>query len=150
MRNSDMNFFMNQDLESKFEDVEISGISKFKYPQGHEEAGKTIPWILKPITTSALDELREQNTSVRKLSDGKKDKVVDEKRMTYEMMIETIQYPNFKDAMWLESAKLVDPVDLLKKVLDKPGDFGRISKECCSVNGIGVSEEELVSEAKNS
>ena len=147
MRN--MDFFMNCEVESKFEEVEIEGIAKFKFPEGTESAGKPIPWALKPITTDRLDQLRTQNTRTIKHKTRGTEKIVDGNRLTYELMVDTIIYPNFKDTNWLQATKCIDPVDLLKKVLDKPGDFSRISKECTIVNGLSETEEELAEEAKN-
>lgn len=121
-----MDFFMDVDFNSNIEEVEIEGITKVCYPAGHEKAGKPIPWILKPITTELLAKVTDDNTSkIRK--EGRIIKTVDENRLTNELMVETIVYPNFKDKQWLESLKLLDPVDLLMKVLSLPGDYSRIS-----------------------
>lgn len=148
MSNRDMNFFMQE--ESEREEVSIDGISKFKYPKGHAEEGKIIPWILKPITTDRLEQLNKNNTTIKRIS-GKQIKSIDDSRLTYEMMVESIVYPNFKDENWLNSRKCLDPVDLMKKVLDLPGDYSRISKEVLAVNGLGEkdSEEALIKDAKN-
>ena len=142
-----MDFFMECDYGNDTE-VEIKGIAKVCYPAGHEKAGQPIPWILKPITTELLSQLTTNNTTkVRR--NGQIVKTIDENRLTNDIMVETIVYPNFKDVRWLEQSKLVDPVDLLMKVLSLPGDYSRISKEVVKVNGMGETTEEVIKEAKN-
>lgn len=150
MENRDMSFFMQTEEERS--EVVIPGISKFKYPTDGPDykKGDIIPWVLKPITTNLLDQLTKDNTTT-KIRKGKQVKNIDDKRLTYQTMIETIKYPNFKDKVWLDSQNFVDPVDLISKVLDLPGDYSRISKEVLAANGIGndETEEEIIEEAKN-
>lgn len=142
-----MDFFMDCDYGNDVE-LTIPGIAKVCYPAGHEKAGQPIPWILKPITTERLSQLTDNNTTkIRK--EGKINKVVDDTRLTNDIMVETIVYPNFKDTRWLEQNKLVDPIDLLMRVLSLPGDYSRISKEVVKANGMGDSTEEIIKEAKN-
>jgi hypothetical protein len=146
-----MEFFMQEDNSYKNE-VVIAGIQKFKYPTDGEgyKKGDIIPWIVKPINTEKLSQLTESNTTTKRKK-GKEFKTVDQKRLTYEVMVESIIYPNFKDKAWLEKYKLIDPVDLLTITLDLPGDFSRMSKEVLAIHGIDKDddEEDLIEEAKN-
>lgn len=145
----DMEFFMNIAPEGEFLETEIEGIAKFKFPKGHEKEGQKIPWVLKPISTQHLDEIRATNTTARRVKNNII-KDVDSLRVTHEMMVETIVYPNFKDPNWLKASKCIDSTELLLKVLDLPGDFARISTAVVEANGISGNEEDLIKEAKNS
>lgn len=147
-----MEFFMNSAVESDFEEVEIEGISKFTYPTGHEKAGEIIPWLVRPLSTSEFETIRENNKTIKtSVINGQKvkDVNVDSSGVSYDLMIQSIQYPNFSDPAWLAASKCLDPVDLLKKVLDKPNDFTRISQDVVAANGLGSKDEDLVKEAKN-
>lgn len=148
----DMNYFMDADLETVIE-TECEGIDKIKYPDtiGDNEQvikGLPIPWVLKPITTDALSILSENNTTrIRK--GGRITKTVDETRLTNELLVDTIIFPNFKDKAWLNKMKCIDPVDLLMKVLSLPGDYARISQAVTKVNGMEDVQEEIIKSAKN-
>ena len=143
----DMQFFSTVD-ESERKEVTIEGIDKFKYPKGHKKEGINIEWIVQPLTMKKLDEIYAENTVIKRKG-GKTSKVINEKRMGYDLMVESIVYPDFKDKNWLEQNKMVDPVELIKKVLDLPKDFQRISEEVMCINGFGDEEEDLIKEAKN-
>lgn len=143
-----MQYFMEVDLNQEIQEIEIEGIDKFKYPKGTAKEGEKVPWVLKPITTEHMNTLRKQNTSISFKKHVKKTNV-DSERLTLQMMIDTIVFPNFKDKVWLEKYKLLDPVDLLQKVLSFPGDFTRISEAVVEVNGLNEDEIEDIKEAKN-
>lgn len=59
--------------------------------------------------------------------------------------------PNFKDAEWLESAKIADkdPMKLVSKVL-LAGEIDKLSTEILKLSGFGEDMDELVEDVKNS
>jgi hypothetical protein len=147
----DMSFFMDAE-EIEIEEIEIEGINKFRFPCDGEgfKKGDKIPWVIKSITTERLEEITKSNTTVT-TKKKVKTRNIDENRVTYDIMVDSIVYPNFKDESWLKKEQILDPVELLKKTLNRPGDFSRISKEVMAVNGLSESddEESLTEEAKN-
>ena len=143
----DMSLFINAEIQEAPE-VEVEGISTFLYPEGHEKAGQKIPFIMRRITSEKLREIGERNTSY-KTRKGRRIKTMDEHRTNYQIAIETIIYPNFKDKDWLDKYKLLDPVDLFLKVINNAGELANLINKVLDVNGFDETDDELVDEAKN-
>ncbi|WP_251846150.1 phage tail assembly chaperone, partial [Enterococcus faecium] len=143
-----MEFFMENDKGKQSPEIEVEGVARFSFPEGHELAGQPIPWILKPITTKQMEDIQKRNTVITR-NKGITNSITDQRRATREMILETIVFPDFKDPKWLESTKFVDPVDLLMDVLSLPGDFTRITSEVMDINGLGDNKDDLIKEAKN-
>jgi len=136
MINRNMSYFMDADLNKEFEEVEIKGIDLFK-----NEKGENIPWIVKPLEMSDIEAIREANTSKKKKGKGYI-KELDEKRFGNTIILDSIIFPDFKNKEWLAKEKLLDPIELMLKVLKKPTHYASISDQILVMNGMKENDEE--------
>ena len=140
MNNRDMSYFMDADLNKEFEEVEIEGIDLFR-----DKEGNNIKWVVKPIEMKDIERIREKNTTKKKKGKGYI-KELNEKRFSNEIILESIIFPDFKDKGWLDKEKLLDPIELMEKVLRKPTHYTEISNSILVMNGLKEKDEEDIEE----
>jgi len=144
----DNSLFFKNNMQ-KVEDVfEVEGISKFRYPKGHEEEGKIIPWKIKKINTTKVEELTETCTT-KKYKKGQKIIEVDQKRLNDLIMAESIVFPDLKDKELLEQYKCTSNVELMRALLNYASDYGKIYQAYAGINDTEITDEEKIEEIKN-
>ncbi|MGG3801794.1 phage tail assembly chaperone [Metabacillus fastidiosus] len=143
MTQRDMSFFMKGKGEAVTEEkVYVS--KRFK-----DEKGKVIPFIMKPIPTTRIEELEKECMEPVEEKGKKVGERLNRVRWLTRMGIESAVYPNFKDKELLDSYKEVDPVVVVKQVLSVGGEFTEWINAVQRVNGYEEDFEDLVEEAKN-
>lgn len=138
-----MAFFMKgQAAEVKEEEVIIT--QRYK-----DEKGKVIPFIMKALGTTRIDELETECTKPEFKKGKKVGEKLDGKRLSLRIAIESTLYPDFRNAELLKSYGLTDPVDLAKAVLSVGGEYMEWMQESNRINGFDESEEDLTDDVKN-
>ncbi|WP_063564822.1 phage portal protein [Paenibacillus sp. O199] len=138
-----MAFFMKgKAAEVKEEEVIIT--QRYK-----DDEGKPIPFIMKALNTTRIDELESECTKPEIKKGKKVGEKLDGKRLSLRIAIESTVYPNFRDAELLKSYGLTDPVDLAKAVLSVGGEYMEWMQEANRINGFDESEDELNEDVKN-
>lgn len=113
-----------------------------------DDKGKPIPFRIKAISTELIHQLQDECTTTKKKK-GITDEKIDQKRFVARLCVETTVYPDFKNKELLNSYGLVDPVDLIKAILNIPGEYAGLIQAVQRINGFEDNFDELVEEAKN-
>jgi hypothetical protein len=143
MAKRDMSFFM-QGKAKTVEEKEVIVSNRYI-----DDEGKIIPFVLKPIETERIKEIENECTEPVFEKGRKVGERLNTERFMTKVGIESTVYPNFKDKDLLKSYNVVDPVDLVPKILSIGGEFTLWIKEIAKINGLDDDFEEMVEEAKN-
>ncbi len=129
--------FLKDNVPNPFEEIELVVSNRFKNEKG------AIPWKLRAMSPdNAL--LASDNATV---VNGKK---TDFKTNTYfkNIVTETVVYPNLRDKELQDSYGVMDPSELLNRMLNS-SEFNKLLEKCLEINGLNKSFDELKNEAKN-
>lgn len=139
----DLSFFMPGVAED-VEEIKAPISARFK-----DKNGNIIPFIFKAIPTERVEEL--EKTSMKTVRHRNKviGKEVDHPRFMARVAVESTVYPNFKADELRKAYKTEDPVEIAKKVLHVPGEYGEWLSKASEVNGFDDSIEDLEEAAKN-
>ncbi len=113
-----------------------------------DEGGNPIPFKFKAITTTLIDKLKADCTTIKYIK-GQRIESFDRDRVSCKIGIETTVFPDFKNQELLQSYNCVDPVDLARTILNLGGEYTEWIQTCSRLNGFDDTIEELVKEAKN-
>ncbi|SFM21611.1 phage tail assembly chaperone [Pelosinus propionicus] len=113
-----------------------------------DEEGQPIPFKFKAITTTLIDKLKADCTTIKYIK-GQRIESFDRDRFSCRIGIETTVFPDFKNAELLQSYNCIDPVDLAKTVLNLGGEYTEWIQTCSRINGFDDTIEDVVKEAKN-
>lgn len=138
--------FFKDNMKEVIEEFDVTGIEKFKFPDGHEKAGKTIPWRIKVVSTNKSEELLEL-CKVEKVSKGRRFKELNQQLYQNSLMAESIAFPDLKDKELLEQYGARTNIELMKILLSSAKDFARIYQEFEKINS--ADDEKEIEEAKN-
>ena len=108
-----------------------------------DEKGNVVKWKLKPLSTSEEEEIREEAT----------ESINGNLRLNMNKYIEklisaSVVYPNLYDASLQDSYHCKTPEELLKQIINVPGEYSALAKLVQEKNGFKSLREE-VEEAKN-
>lgn len=146
----DNSLFFMENKEEEDEEIEIPGISCFKFPkdmEGHKK-GDIIPWKIRKLSKKENERLVKDCTKISYMK-GKKKEKLDNTMYMDKVITQCVTFPNLKDKSLLDAYKCIDPVDLMNELLSEAGDFTKISMEILSLNGMTDTDNDLVEEAKN-
>lgn len=140
----DLSFFM----PGKAEDTqEVSQVISRRFK---DEAGKIIPFVLKPTTTDRVDELEELCTKVTKNKQGRViGSKVDSARLMALIAIESTIYPNFRSEEFRKAYDTEDSVEIARRVLSVAGEYSDWISKAMKINGLDDTLEDLEEEVKN-
>ena len=116
-----------------------------------DENGNPLLWTIRALTTKENDEIREDCTievPVKGKPNVYRNKFNSSKYVA-KMIVASVVEPNLYDKELQDSYGVMTPEELLKEMVDNPGeyqDFATFVQEYC---GFDTSMEEKVEEAKN-
>lgn len=116
-----------------------------------DEKGKPVLWEIRPLTISEDEAIREECTKEVPVP-GKRNQFrmkIDVNLYMAKQMVAAIVTPNLFDAALQDSYGVKTPEDLLKEMVDRPGeyvDFGNFIRE---ISGFESELSEEIEEAKN-
>lgn len=116
-----------------------------------DENGQPLLWTLKPISTTQNDAIRDECT---------KDIPVVGKPNMFRPKLNTSKYiaklicasvvePNLNDKELQDSYEVMTPDELLKEMVDDPGEYGDLAAFVQQFNGFTTTMDDKVEEAKN-
>lgn len=115
-----------------------------------DEKGNPLVWTLKPITTSENDNIRDDCTYDVQVK-GKPNvfrQKVNTSLYQAKMICASVVEPNLYDKDLQDSYGVASPEDLLKELVDDPGEYTDLFMFVQQLNGFSTMDE-MVEEAKN-
>ena len=116
-----------------------------------DEEGNALLWEIKPLSTKENEEIREacmidiQVTGKPNMFRPK----LNTSKYIVKMMVASIVEPNLYNAELQDSYGVKTPDDLLKELVDDPGEYNDFATFIQKFNGFNTTLEEKVEEVKN-
>lgn len=115
------------------------------------ENGQPLLWTLKPISTKENDVIRDECTKDIPVV-GKPNMFrpkLDTSKYIAKMICASVIEPNLNDKELQDSYGVMTPDDLLKEMVDDPGEYSDFAAFVQQYNGFNTTIDEKVEEAKN-
>lgn len=116
-----------------------------------DENGKPLEWVIKPLSTRENESIREDcmvEIPVKGKPNMYRPKLNTSKYIA-KMMCACVVEPNLYDKELQDSYGVMTPEELIKEMIDDPGEYNEFASFIQDFNGFNVSLEEKVEEAKN-
>ncbi len=116
-----------------------------------DEKGNPLQWIIKPLSTKENDNIRDTcmiDVPVKGKPNMYRPKL-DTSKYIAKMLCACIVEPNLYDKELQDSYGVMTPEELLKEMIDDPGEYQDFASFVQDYNGFNTSFEEKVEEAKN-
>jgi len=116
-----------------------------------DKDGKPLKWEIRPLTTKEDERIRDDCTREVPIP-GKPNMYrhkVDASAYIGKLLAASVVYPDLYDAELQDSYGVKTPEDLLKEMIDDPGEYTEFTAFIQNFNGFNVSMQEQVNEAKN-
>ena len=116
-----------------------------------DEKGNPLKWTIKPLTTSENENIREScmmDVPVTGKPNMFRPKLNTSKYIA-KMVAASIAEPNLYDKELQDSYGVMTPEDLLKEMVDDPGEYNDLVAFVQEFNGFNTTLEDKVEEAKN-
>ncbi|HQD36737.1 MAG TPA: hypothetical protein PKI14_05790 [Fervidobacterium sp.] len=116
-----------------------------------DENGNPLLWEIKPLTTKESEDIRE-SCMVEVPVKGKPGMFrpkLNTSLYLAKIMVASIVHPNLYDAELQDSYGVKTPEELLKEMIDDPGEYNDFAAFIQEFNGFNTTLEEKVEEAKN-
>lgn len=116
-----------------------------------DEDGKPVLWVIKPLTTKENDNLREDCT-VEIPVKGKPNMFrpkLNTSKYIAKMIVGSVVEPSLYDKELQDSYGVMTAEDLLKEIVDDPGEYNDFAAFIQEFNGFNATMEEKVEAAKN-
>lgn len=116
-----------------------------------DENGKPLMWTLRPISTTENEKLRDECTREVQVT-GKPNLFrpkTDTVKYVEKMLVAAVAEPNLYDKDLQDSYGVMTPEELLKEMVDNPGEYNDFAEYVQKMNGFTTAMDEKVEEAKN-
>ncbi len=116
-----------------------------------DEEGNPLLWTIKPLTTTENENIRESCMMDVPVT-GKPNMFrpkLDTSKYIAKMVAASIAEPNLYDKELQDSYGVMTPEDLLKEMVDDPGEFNDLVAFVQDFNGFNTTLSDKVEEAKN-
>lgn len=116
-----------------------------------DEENKPLLWTIKPLTTKDNDRLRDECTLEVPVK-GKPNMYrpkLDTSKYLAKMIVASVVEPNLYDKELQDSYGVMTPEDLLKEMVDDPGEYNDFANFVQNYNGFTKTLDDKVEEAKN-
>lgn len=113
--------------------------------------GNPLPWTIKPLTTKENDAIRDEcmiDVPVKGKPNVFRPKL-DTSKYIGKMICACVVEPNLYDKDLQDSYDVMSPDDLLKEMIDDPGEYQEFATFVQNFNGFNTTLEDKVEEAKN-
>lgn len=110
-----------------------------------------LPWTIKPLTTKENDAIRDE-CMIEVPVKGKPNMFrpkLDTSKYIGKMICACVVEPNLYDKDLQDSYGVMSPDDLLKEMIDNPGEYQEFATFVQNFNGFNTTLEDKVEEAKN-
>ena len=125
-----------------------------KYPATKslmDEDGNPLEWVIKPLTTKENDEIRDEcmmDVPVKGKPNVYRPKLNTSKYIA-KMICACVVEPNLFDEELQNSYDVMTPEELLKEMVDDPGEYQAFVSFVQEFNGFNTTLDDKVTEAKN-
>ena len=116
-----------------------------------DENGKPLLWTIKPLTTKENEDIRESCTYEVPVK-GKPNMFrpkVNTNQYLAKMIVASVVEPNLNNAELQDSYGVKKPEDLLKEMIDDPGEYNEFAMFIQQFNGFNININDKVEEVKN-
>lgn len=116
-----------------------------------DDKGKSLEWEIKPLTTKENERIREDCTYEVQVK-GKPNQFrpkINSNEYLARMIVASVVEPNLNNAELQDSYGVKTPEDLLKEMIDDPGEYSDFAVFIQQFNGFTETLDEEVEEAKN-
>lgn len=113
-----------------------------------DEEGKAILWEIRPLTTAQCEEIKRECIRETEGRNGVMRERLDTGRYMEKLLAASVAEPNLLSAELQDSYGVYTPEDLLKAMIDNPGEYAAFGDFVYSLMGF-KSFKERVDEAKN-
>lgn len=116
-----------------------------------DENGKPLEWAIKPLSTKENDNIRDAcmiDVPVKGKPNMYRPKL-DTSKYIAKMLCACIVEPNLYDTELQDSYGVMTPEELLKEMIDDPGEYQDFATFVQDYNGFNTSIEDKIEEAKN-
>lgn len=113
--------------------------------------GNPLPWTIKPLTTKENDAIRDE-CMIEVPVKGKPNMFrpkLDTSKYIGKMICACVVEPNLYDKDLQDSYGVMSPDDLLKEMIDDPGEYQEFATFVQNFNGFNTTLEDKVEKAKN-
>ena len=113
--------------------------------------GNPLPWTIKPLTTKENDAIRDEcmiDVPVKGKPNVYRPKL-DTSKYIGKMICACVVEPNLYDKDLQDSYGVMSPDDLLKEMIDDPGEYQEFATFVQNFNGFNTTLDDKVEEAKN-
>ena len=116
-----------------------------------DEEGQPLLWTIKPLNTKENDDIRDD--CMREVQVPGKPNLfrpkLDTSKYIAKMICACVVEPNLYDKELQDSYGVMTPEDLLKEMIDDPGEYQDFASFIQEFNGFNSTLEDKVEEAKN-
>lgn len=116
-----------------------------------DENGEPLKWTIKPLSTKENDDIRD-NCMMDVPVTGKPNMFrpkLNTSKYIAKMICACVVEPNLYDKELQDSYSVMTPEDLLKEMIDDPGEYQAFASFIQEFNGFNTTLDEKVEEAKN-
>lgn len=116
-----------------------------------DEKGNALQWTIKPLSTKENDNIRDAcmiDVPVKGKANMYRPKL-DTSKYIAKMLCACIAEPNLYDKELQDSYGVMTPEDLLKEMIDDPGEYQDFAAFVQEYNGFNTTFEDKIEEAKN-
>ncbi len=116
-----------------------------------DENGEPLVWVIKAISTRENDNIRDNCTKEVQVT-GKPNMFrpkIDTSKYIAKMICASVVEPNLNDKDLQDSYGVMTPEDLIKEMVDDPGEYNDFASFVQDYNGFNSTIEDKVEESKN-
>lgn len=116
-----------------------------------DENGKPLEWVIRPLTTKENDAIRDEcmiDVPVKGKANVFRPKLNTSKYIG-RMVCASVVEPNLYDKELQDSYGVMTPDDLLKEMIDDPGEYQTFVTFVQEFNGFNTTLDDKIKEAKN-
>lgn len=115
-----------------------------------DDNGKTLLWLIRPVSTSENDALRDECTIDVQIpgKPGMYRPKLQSSKYIAKLLANSVVEPNLHDKDLQDSYGAMTPEELIKEMVDDPGEYSDFTAFVQKFNGF-TNMEDKVSEAKN-
>lgn len=116
-----------------------------------DEKGEPLQWVIKPLSTKENDNIRDAcmiDVHVKGKPNMYRPKL-DTSKYIAKMLCACVAEPNLYDKELQDSYGVMTPEELLKEMIDDPGEYQDFASFVQDYNGFNTSLEDKIEEAKN-
>ena len=115
-----------------------------------DESGKPLEWVIRPITTTENDKLRDESTTEVQVvgKPGQFRPKIDTTKYMAKLIAKSVAEPNLYDKTLQDSYGVMTPEDLVREMVDDPGEYSALAQFIQEFNGF-TDINEKVERAKN-